>query len=168
MIACYTLDLDGHMIWKTELNGKIRSSSPCLSNDNDDDCDDLGFPSVYIGTQSGNLYRINKDNGAILWFAHLESPLLSSPSKIHQHILVGTSDGHLHCVRSTNGSSIWKYKTAGKIWSSPLLTRGLNVFVDRLTLYILPRHLVRPTTLEVPDNDMIDSSPSLYGNNCWF
>lgn len=26
----YALDLDGNMIWKTELNGKIKSSSPCL------------------------------------------------------------------------------------------------------------------------------------------
>jgi eukaryotic-like serine/threonine-protein kinase len=160
----YALDLDGKMIWKTELNGKIRSSSPCLSNDNDDDCDDLEFPSVYIGTQSGNLYRINKDNGAILWSAHLESPLLSSPSKIHQHILVGTSDGHLHCVRSTNGSSIWKYKTAGKIWSSPLLTRGLKVFVGSLDSHIYYLDILSGQLLwKFPTMDMIDSSPCLAG-----
>lgn len=160
----YALDLDGNMIWKTKLNGKIRSSSPCLSNDNDDDCDDLGFPSLYIGTQSGNLYRINKDNGAILWSTHLGSPLLSSPSKIQKHILVGSSDGHLHCVRSTNGSSIWKYKTAGKIWSSPLLTRGLKVFVGSLDSHIYYLDILSGQLLwKFPTMDMIDSSPCLAG-----
>ena len=29
----YCLDIDGKMIWKTKLNGKIKSSSPCLSFD---------------------------------------------------------------------------------------------------------------------------------------
>jgi outer membrane protein assembly factor BamB len=29
----YCLDIDGKLIWKTKLNGKIRSSSPCLSFD---------------------------------------------------------------------------------------------------------------------------------------
>lgn len=137
MIACY-MHWTWTAIWSGKRNLTVTSNPPLLvlSNDNDDDCDDLGFPSVYIGTQSGNLYRINKDNGAILWSAHLESPLLSSPSKIQQHILAGTSDGHLHCVRSTNGSSIWKYKTGGKIWSSPLLTRDLKVFVGSLDSHI--------------------------------
>lgn len=41
----YALDLDGRMVWKTKLDGKIRSSSPCLSSDVDD-YNDQGLNSL--------------------------------------------------------------------------------------------------------------------------
>ena len=31
----YSLDIDGKLIWKSKLNGEIRSSSPCLSFDDE-------------------------------------------------------------------------------------------------------------------------------------
>jgi outer membrane protein assembly factor BamB len=43
----YCLDIDGKLIWKTKLNGKIRSSSPCLSFDDDQSS------SLFIGTYNG-------------------------------------------------------------------------------------------------------------------
>ena len=43
----YCLDIDGKLQWKTKLNGKIRSSSPCLS------FDEGQSPSIYIGTYNG-------------------------------------------------------------------------------------------------------------------
>jgi outer membrane protein assembly factor BamB len=44
----YCLDIDGKLIWKTKLNGKIRSSSPCLSFDGDQ-----SSRSLFIGTYNG-------------------------------------------------------------------------------------------------------------------
>ena len=159
----YALDLDGKMVWKTKLDGKIRSSSPCLSSDADN-YNDLGFPSLYIGTQSGILYRVNKDTGAILWSSDLSSPLLSSPSLIQSYVLIGSSDGYLHCIRSADGSSIWKFKTAGKIWASPLLTKGLKVFVGSLDSHIYYLDILTGQLLwKFPTMDMIDSSPCLAG-----
>ena len=159
----YAFDLDGNMVWETKLAGKIRSSSPCLSN-GDEDRDDFAFPSLYIGTQDGNIYRINKEDGGILWTSDLGSPVLSSPSLIQDHILVGSSDGHLHCVGSADGSSLWKYKTAGKIWSSPLVTKGLRVFVGSLDSHIYCFDLITGGLLwRFPTMDMIDSSPCLAG-----
>ena len=43
----YSLDIDGKLIWKSKLNGKIRSSSPCLSFDDDQSS------SLFIGTYNG-------------------------------------------------------------------------------------------------------------------
>ena len=40
----YCLDIDGKLVWKTKLNGKISSSSPCLSFDDDQ------RSSLFIGT----------------------------------------------------------------------------------------------------------------------
>lgn len=155
----YALDLDGKLVWKTKLCGKIRSSTPCLSRDTS-----TGFSSLYIGTQSGNLYRIDKDSGAILWSLDLKSPLLSSPSSIQGYVLIGSSDGYLHCVRSGDGNLIWKFKTTGKVWSSPLLTKGLRAIVASLDSHIY--YLDIPTgqlLWKFPTMDMIDSSPCLAG-----
>ncbi|MGA7367722.1 MAG: PQQ-binding-like beta-propeller repeat protein [Nitrososphaeraceae archaeon] len=159
----YALDLGGKLVWKTKLEGKIRSSSPCLSNDSGD-YNDLGSTSLYIGTQGGNLYRIDKDNGAILWSSDLRSPLLSSPSSIQGYVLIGSSSGYLHCVRSADGSSIWKFKTADKIWASPLLTKSLKVFVGSLDSHIYYLDILTGQVLwKFPTMDKIDSSPCLAG-----
>ncbi|MGC2575340.1 MAG: PQQ-binding-like beta-propeller repeat protein [Candidatus Nitrosopolaris sp.] len=45
----YCLDIDGKLIWKTKLNGKIRSSSPCLS------FDDESSHSLFLGTYNGGM-----------------------------------------------------------------------------------------------------------------
>jgi outer membrane protein assembly factor BamB len=155
----YAFDLDGDLVWKTKLNGKIRSSSPCLTNDDDDNT----VGSLYIGTQVGLLYRINKDNGAILWTADLGSPILSSPSLFRNHIVVGSSDGYLHCVKSADGSFFWNFKTAGKIWSSPIVVEeGLKVFVGSLDSHIYCLELSSSQLLwKFPTMDMIDSSPCI-------
>ena len=50
----YCLDIDGKLIWKTKLNGKIRSSSPCLSFDEDQSS------SVFIGTYHGVIIGYRK------------------------------------------------------------------------------------------------------------
>ena len=94
--SLYALDLDGNLLWKAKLNGKIRSSSPCISSDVQSYNDPV-FPSLYIGTQSGILYRINKDTGTILWSSDLRSPLLSSPSSI-QSLCLNRIHRRLHTL----------------------------------------------------------------------
>jgi outer membrane protein assembly factor BamB len=159
----YSLDFDGRLIWKTNLQGKIRSSSPCVATDTKN-YSDLGSPSFYIGTQSGNLYRINTDNGAILWSLDLGSPLLSSPSAIQGYVLIGSSSGYLHCVRSEDGSLLWSFRADDKIWASPVLTRNLKVFVGSLDSHIYCLDILTGKLLwKFPTMDKIDSSPCLAG-----
>lgn len=166
----YALDMDGSLIWKTQLQGKVRTSSPCLcgqehqerDNDNQQGHDsDEG--SLCIGTQQGILYRIDKRNGAIHWAVDLGSPVLSSPSSFQNRIVVGTTDGYLHCMRSIDGSHIWKFRTSGKIWSSPILTEeGMKIFVGSLDshIYCLDANSGR-LVWKFPTMGWIDSSPSI-------
>lgn len=82
------------------------------------------------------------------------------------YTLVGSSDGHLHCVKSAGGTLIWRFKTAGKIWSSPVLTKGLKVFIGSLDSHIY--YLDIPTSQllwKFLTMDMIDSSPCLAGGD---
>jgi eukaryotic-like serine/threonine-protein kinase len=153
----YALNLDGKLLWKRKVGGKIRSSSPCLSGDPES-------ASLYIGTMSGNLYCIDKNSGTILWSQDLESPLLSSPSLIQGHVLIGSSDGYLHCLKSGDGNLIWKFKTTGKVWSSPLLTKDLKAIFGSLDSHMY--YLDIPTgqlLWKFPTMDMIDSSPCMAG-----
>jgi len=46
----YYLDINGKLLWKTKLNGKIRSSSPCLSFDEDQNS------SLFLGTYNGGCF----------------------------------------------------------------------------------------------------------------
>jgi outer membrane protein assembly factor BamB len=90
--------------------------------------------------------------------------LLSSPSSIQGYVLIGSSSGYLHCVRSADGSSIWKFKTADKIWASPLLTKSLKVFVGSLDSHIYYLDILTGQVLwKFPTMDKIDSSPCLAG-----
>jgi outer membrane protein assembly factor BamB len=90
--------------------------------------------------------------------------LLSSPSSIQSYVLIGSSDGYRHCVRSADGSWIWKFKSGGKIWASPLLTKGLKVFVGSLDSHIYYLDILTGQLLwKFPTMDMIDSLPCLAG-----
>jgi outer membrane protein assembly factor BamB len=152
----YALDLDGDLVWKTKLNGKIRSSSPCLSNEDHDNV----ARSLFIGTQSGLLYRINKDNGSIHWALELGSPVLSSPSTLRNQVVVGSSDGYLYCVKSKDGSLDWKFKTGGKIWSSPITVDERRAVVGSLDSHIYCVDFAsRKLVWKFPTMDMIDSTP---------
>jgi outer membrane protein assembly factor BamB len=152
----YAFDLDGDLVWKTNLNGKIRSSSPCLSNGDHDNLPG----SLYIGTQSGLLYRIDKENGSILWALELGSPVLSSPSLLRNQVVVGSSDGYLYLVKSNDGSLDWRFKTGGKIWSSPIVVDEHRAVVGSLDSHIYWVDLAsRNLVWKFPTMDMIDSSP---------
>jgi outer membrane protein assembly factor BamB len=154
--SLYAFDLDGDLVWKTKLSGKIRSSSPCLSNEAHDNLPG----SLYIGTQSGLLYRINKDNGSILWALELGSPVLSSPSLLRKQVVVGSSDGYLYCVKCKDGSLDWKFKTGGKIWSSPIVVDEHRAFVGSLDSHIYCVDFAsRNLVWKFPTMGMIDSSP---------
>ena len=52
----YCLDIDGKLLTKMKLNGKVRSSSPCLSF-YDEESERF---SVFIGTYNGGIFCLNQ------------------------------------------------------------------------------------------------------------
>lgn len=103
----YSVLTDRSLRWKSKLNGKIRSSSPCVSED-----------SVFIGTYEGGIYCLNNTDGIVKWNKNISKPVLSSPLLAKDKVVFGTSDCSLYCF-SKVGSKIWEFETGGKIWSSP-------------------------------------------------
>jgi len=121
----YSVNSDGTLRWKSKLNGKVRSSSPCLSED-----------SIFIGTYEGGIYCLSNTDGIAKWNKTVLRPVLSSPLLVKDRIIFGTSDHKLYCFNLI-GSKLWDFQTAGKIWSSPstsefdrlLFFGGLDSFI---------------------------------------
>jgi outer membrane protein assembly factor BamB len=109
----YCLNLDGKLNWKTKLNGKIRSSSPCLSEDN----------LIFIGTQNGSVYCLDQSEGVVRWDKQLTKPVLSSAALLKDKVYFGSSDNKIYCFDCDTGSKVWEFETSDRIWSSPAIAK---------------------------------------------
>jgi outer membrane protein assembly factor BamB len=153
----YCLDIDGKLLWKTKLNGKIRSSSPCLSFDEDQ------RPSVFIGTYNGGMFCLNQSTGMIRWSKQITKPVMASPAIIKDKAFFGASDKRIYCFHVKDGSSIWHFETGDKIWSSPSISEYDGVmFFGSLDshIYGIDIHTGRQTW-KFPTMNMVDSSAAI-------
>jgi outer membrane protein assembly factor BamB len=153
----YCLDIDGKLLWKTKLNGKIRSSSPCLSFDEDQ------RPSVFIGTYNGGMFCLNQSTGMIRWSKQITKPVMASPAIIKDKAFFAASDKRIYCFQVKDGSSIWNFETGDKIWSSPSISEYDGVmFFGSLDshIYGIDIHSGRQTW-KFPTMNMVDSSAAI-------
>jgi outer membrane protein assembly factor BamB len=153
----YCLDIDGKLLWKTKLNGKIRSSSPCLSFDEDQ------RPSVFIGTYNGGMFCLNQSTGMIRWSKQITKPVMASPAIIKDKAFFAASDKRIYCFQVKDGSSIWHFETGDKIWSSPSISEYDGVmFFGSLDshIYGIDIHSGRQTW-KFPTMNMVDSSAAI-------
>lgn len=153
----YCLDMDGRLLWKTKLNGKIRSSSPCLS------FDESQRPSVLIGTYNGGMYCLNQSTGKIRWSKRITKPIMASPATIKDKVFFATSDKKLYCFQMKDGSKIWDFETGNKIWSSPSISEYDSiVFFGSLDSHIYGLDInTGRQTWKFPTMNIIDSSAAI-------
>ena len=153
----YCLNLDGKLQWKTKLNGKVRSSSPCLSDDN---------KLLFIGTHNGGIYCMNQFNGLVKWDKQITKPVLSSAAVLKDTVFFASSDKKIYCFDCTCGSQIWEFKTGDRIWSSPVISESNRVlFVGSLDSHIYGIDInTGNQTWKFPTMNIIDSSPCIASN----
>jgi outer membrane protein assembly factor BamB len=146
----YCLDIDGKLLWKTKLNGKIRSSSPCLSFDEDQ------RPSVFIGTYNGGMFCLNQSTGMIRWSKQITKPVMASPATIKDKVFFA-------CFHVKDGSSIWDFETGDKIWSSPSISEyDALMFFGSLDSHIYGIDInTGIQTWKFPTMNMVDSSAAI-------
>lgn len=153
----YCLDMDGKLLWKTKLNGMIRSSSPCLSFDEDQ------RPSVFIGTYNGGMFCLNQFNGMIRWSKQITKPVMASPATIKDKVFFAASDKKLYCFHMKDGSKIWDFETGDKIWSSPSISEYDGImFLGSLDSHIYGIDInTGRQTWKFPTMNMVDSSAAI-------
>ena len=164
----YCLNTDGTLQWRTKLNGKIRSSSPCISEHNN--------PMVFIGTHNGAIYCLNLCDGSIIWSKKTTKPVLSSPAVLKERVDFAASDNNVYCFDCNTGLEIWEFATDDKIWSSPVIGENDGVlFCGSLDSHIYGLDIKTGNqTWRFPTMNIIDffSLPSqqyaLCGRQRWF
>jgi len=109
--AIYVGDLDGRLyalsvadgasIWASEvrLDGSVRAG-PALYDG-----------SLIVGTQSGTLYRVERDSGRTTTLYEGEGAILSSPAVVGDRIYVGTAAGSVIALEITDRGpwELWVY-----------------------------------------------------------
>lgn len=154
----YCLNVDGDLEWKTKLNGKIKSSSPCISPEEDG--------SIFIGTHNGGMYCLNQETGIIKWNKGISKPVLSSPAILKDAVFFAASDNRIYCLHSTNGSKIWDFETGSKIWSSPSIVENNGVlFFGSLDSHVYGLDFRTGSQVwKFPAMNIIDSSACIASN----
>lgn len=149
----YCLDIDGKLLWKTKLNGKIRSSSPCLPFDED---------QLFVGTYNGGMFCLNQSTGVIKWNKQISKPVMASPATTKDRVFAA-SYKRIYCSQIKDGSSIWDFETGDKIWSSPSPSEKDGYLFRFPGLpYIWLRYQYRQTKLEISDNQY----GGLFSSHC--
>jgi outer membrane protein assembly factor BamB len=155
----YCLDIDGKLLWKTRLNGKVRSSSPCLSFDEE-------YQLLFIGTYNGGLFCLNQSTGKIRWSKQITKPVMASPATINDKAFFATSNNSVYCFQVKDGSVVWNFETGDKIWSSPAISEfDAVMFFGSLDSYIYGLDINSgKQTWKFPTMNMVDSSAAIANN----
>jgi outer membrane protein assembly factor BamB len=88
--------------WKFKTNGRV-ISSPVVVGD-----------AVYVGSTDGNLYAINRADGALRWKFTTRGAVNSSPAFANGVVYVNSVDGKFYAVDAATGTEKWSFKTGGE------------------------------------------------------
>ena len=102
----------------------------------------VGDRLIYISGIDGYLYAIDKSTGLFDetgWRRPDDPPegplddmppLVSGPAFDRESniVVVGSEDGRLYAYEATTGEPRWSFETGGKIWSTPVIHRGVVYF----------------------------------------
>ena len=130
----YALDVAGAMKWKFE-TGKPIKARPAVIAD-----------SVYVASDNGMLYRLEKRKGTQRWQARIDS---GSPARIptteeksrwdrygssivanSQHLYIASRDRNLYALDLATGKEAWRIATGDMMTATPALYRDAVLFAD--------------------------------------
>lgn len=83
---------------------------------------------VFVGTNYGNLYALNRNTGETVWTYKTPAPILGSPAYDNGIVYVNSMDHHCHAVDSKTGEGVWKFETGEGIWAAPVIAEG-KIFI---------------------------------------
>jgi len=132
--------------WQFETGGDIRSS-PTVYDD-----------SVYVGSNDGALYAVNRHTGEQRWAFQTDGPVRSSPTVFGGTVYVGSDDGTVYAINRETGTPRWQYQTDGSIVGGPVIF-NLTLYVGTTTgrVYALDLHTEAPMWTVETDGEIVSS-----------
>jgi eukaryotic-like serine/threonine-protein kinase len=107
------LDRNGHTIWARE-TGATRATATLKGN------------HLYLGTEAGMVYAIERKGGKVLWKAPVaQGQIRQAPLVIDNKVIVESFDNTIYAIEIGTGNLIWKYerKEGSFGYAAPVLTR---------------------------------------------
>lgn len=94
----------GNLLWEVE-----------LEDDNEDEIHFTGGPglgagTVILGSNNGEVFALNSENGATLWQVSVSSEVLSVPVAASGVVIVRTTDGSVIALDEKTGQKKWSYE----------------------------------------------------------
>jgi outer membrane protein assembly factor BamB len=129
-LYAYERPVAGTRRW-TFLTGGWVYSSPAIGLDGED---------VFVGSDDGNLYALNRFTGAKKWSFQTGGRVFSSPALGLNNVLYfGSFDTKVYAVNAATGQKKWEFQTGGEIYSSPALGSESTVYIggNDKTLYAI-------------------------------
>lgn len=109
-----------HLLWVRHFEGEKISS--CVEPI-------IGEGKLFIGTQNGNLYALDAQNGEPLWRFKANGAFLHSPAFSSGLTVAGSTDGYIYALDCKNGKLKWSFFVGrGGFSSSPLIAED-KVFI---------------------------------------
>ncbi|ABK46073.1 Pyrrolo-quinoline quinone [Magnetococcus marinus MC-1] len=81
--------------------------------------------SLYAAGYRGDLARIQRDRGNVVWKQDLDVELRGGPAVDGVHVYVGTAEGELVAIYQTDGKVAWRAALSSSAVSAPLVHNGL-------------------------------------------
>jgi len=88
--------------WRFPTGNRI-VSSPVIDN-----------KKIYFGSDDGNVYAVDAENGRQIWQRSTRGPVRSTPVVVNGVLYVGSYDGNLYALSSETGALKWKFPTGGE------------------------------------------------------
>ena len=88
---------DGAVRWRVQTDGAVRSS-PVLAG---------GL--VYFGSNDGNLYAVEAENGEPRWEFATGGAVRSTPAVADGLVVFGSDDGYVYCLAADTGELQWRF-----------------------------------------------------------
>jgi outer membrane protein assembly factor BamB len=117
---------------------------------------------VFFASLDGNLYAVNKSDGAEEWRYTGARSLVSTPVVAGGTLLVGGFDDRLHAVDMSTGNQRWAFEAENWIWSAPVVD-GDRVYVGDFDGRVHALNLADGSTIwsaDIADRPIV-ASPAL-------
>lgn len=139
-------------LWQFETDGEVQSS-PTVYDD-----------SIYVGSNDGALYAVNRDTGEERWAFPTGGAVKSSPTVFGGTVFVGSDDGTVYAIDRETGTPRWQYHTDASIAGAPIIF-NLTLYVASADGRVLALDLQDQTPVWTVETDgEIVSSPLVVDN----
>lgn len=84
---------------------------------------------LYLPSENGMIYALNKDTGESLWTTQLKGEVVSAPAVAEGHVVAHLSNGFVIALHEEDGSPVWDYEEETSLLglrgtSTPAITNG--------------------------------------------